>query len=287
MKLIISREASHFSASDISIAKISLLPINGGDKTAKEKIMDVFEKSIAITSVALLWQLLPSYGFVDTFLLPPFIRVLEETGQLFLTGEMFEHLAASLTRSCIGFIIAIGFSIPMGFLMGWFKRCEHIADPLLQIGRNTSTLALYPVFMLIFGIGEVAKVAIIVWGTIWPTLLNTISGVKNVDPQLVKQARSMGASKRTLFLKVVFPVALPSIVTGLRLSASTALLILVAAEMIGANKGLGFMIFYYQGRYVIPLMFGGILVMAVLGSIINYLLVRLEKRVTFWREDVA
>lgn len=263
------------------------MPVNGIAGTAKKRIISVFEKSIAILSVVFLWQLLPSYGFVDTFLLPPFITVLEETWQLFLTGEMFEHLAASLTRSCIGFTIAIGFSIPMGFLMGWFKRCEHIADPLLQAGRNTSTLALYPVFMLIFGIGEVAKVAIIVWGTIWPTLLNTISGVKNVDPHLVKQARSMGISKFAFFLKVVFPAALPPIVTGLRLSASTALLILVAAEMIGANKGLGFMIFYYQAKYAIPLMFGGILVIAVLGSIVNYLLVRLEKRVTFWREDVV
>jgi NitT/TauT family transport system permease protein len=264
-----------------------LLEVETVKKPFRRRLWAIGEKTLAIIAVVLFWQIMPSIGVIDPFLLPPFAVVIKDTAHLFVTGEVYKHLVASLSRSGLGFLIAIAFSIPMGFLMGWFQRCERIADPLLQAGRNTSTLALYPVFMLIFGIGEVAKVAIIIWGTIWPTLLNTINGVRSVDPELVKQARSMGIPKIKLFMIVVFPTALPSIVTGLRLSASTALLILVASEMIGANKGLGFMIFYYQARYAIPLMFGGILIMSILGSLINYLLMRLEKRVTFWRQEVV
>jgi NitT/TauT family transport system permease protein len=246
-----------------------------------------WEKSFIIIFVIVLWQTLPSLGIIDPFLLSPFFTVVADTAHLFVTGELQRNLSVSLMRSGLGFLIATCFSIPLGFLMGWFKRCERIADPLLQVGRNTSTMALYPVFMLFFGIGEISKIAIITWGTTWPILLNTISGVKYVDPQLIKQARSMGASGWILFTRIIFPTALPSIITGLRLSAATSLLILVAAEMIGASKGLGHMIFYYQVRYDIPLMYGGILIMSILGSLINYLLNRLEKRATFWREEIA
>ena len=241
------------------------------------------EKYIVILVIIAMWEILPRYGVIDSFLLPPFSTVMKDLGTLFWTGEMFRHIAKSLTRSGIAFFVAVTFSI----IMGWFRRCERIMDPLLQACRNTSTLALYPVFILFFGLGELAKISIITWGAIWPTLLNTIKGVKNVDPQLIKLARSMGVSTPGLFFKVIFPMALPSIATGIRLSSASALLILVAAEMLGADQGLGFMIFYYQERYAIPTMFGGIITIAVIGVAINYLLVHLERRIVFWREKVV
>jgi NitT/TauT family transport system permease protein len=221
---------------------------------------------------------------VDPFLLPPFSDVIESLGRLTGSGEMLKHIAGSLKRSGLGFFIAVTFSIIMGLIMGWFKRVERVMNLLLEAGRNTSTLALYPVFILVFGLGEVSKVAIITWGAMWPTLLNTINGVKNVDLSLIKMARSMGISKTGLFFKVLLPTALPSIAVGLRLSAASSLLILVAAEMLGSNKGLGFMTFYYQERYAIPEMYGGIISISIIGLIINILMVKLEKRMTIWKE---
>jgi len=248
------------------------------------RLADGFQKVAAILVFLLIWEALPRLGIVDQFLLTPFSLVLQALVKLIISGEMTKHLLSSTLRSLGGFGIAMVVGIPVGILMGWFKRFESFVDPLLQVFRNTSILALFPVFILVFGLGEVSKIAIIFWGTLWPTLLNTIAGVKNVDPLLVKSARSMGISQMGLLFHVVLPAAGPSILTGIRLSAANAVLVLVAAEMLGANSGLGFLIFYAEQSYVVPDMYAGILTLSLIGCGVNYLLVALERRVTRWKE---
>jgi len=183
-----------------------------------------------------------------------------------------------------GLFLAVAIGIPLGIFIGWFKSVEKLLDPLLQVFRNTSTLALFPVFILLFGLGELSKVAIIFWGTLWATLLNTINGVKSVDHLLIKAARSMSASNFFIFRKIVLPAATPSIITGFRLSASTSILILVAAEMLGSNSGLGFLIFYSEQKYDIAEMYSGIMTISILGLLINYLIVAFEKRLLVWKK---
>ncbi|MEL7633207.1 ABC transporter permease [Sporomusa sphaeroides] len=250
-------------------------------------VVNILEKTMGIILVVLIWELTPRLELIDPFLLPPFSEVIHSLFNLVMTGEIFKHFSISITRSAAGFFIGIGIAIPLGIFMGWYSKLEEVVDPLVQACRNSSVLALYPVFLLLFGIGEVSKMAIIIWGTIWPSLLNTISGVKNTDPLLIKAARSMGVSKLTLLYKVIAPAALPSILTGVRLSAASSILVLVAAEMIGANAGLGFMIFYFEERYAVPEMYAGIITMSLFGVTVNYLLVALEKRLTGWKEKVA
>jgi len=205
--------------------------------------------------------------------------------ELVSTGELFGHIAISLSRLALGFILGISIAIPMGLFIGWFRGFERFIDPLMQTFRQTSTLALFPVFMLLFGIGETSKVAVIFWGVQWAVLLNTISGVKNIDPLLVKAARSMGVPAHTLFRKVIFPAALPSILTGIRLSATTSILVLIAAEMLGANSGLGYLIFFAEANFLVPKMYAAIITMSMLGLIVNYSLVALEKRVLHWKGE--
>jgi NitT/TauT family transport system permease protein len=169
-------------------------------------------------------------------------------------------------------------------LLGWFARLERYLDPTLQIIRNTPVLAILPIFILILGIGDASKIAIVIWATFFPTLLNTIQGVKNVDTVLIRSAQSMGISSVGLFFKVILPAASPYILAGFRLSAGVALIVLVAAEMIGAMHGLGFMIFNYQHSYQVPKMYVGILTLAIIGVITNWLLLKLEGRLTRWQE---
>lgn len=242
------------------------------------------QKSIAIVIFLLVWELLPRLGLVDPFILTPFSKVIQALIRLVTSGEMSGHVFSSLRRAFSGFALAMTLGIPVGILMGWFKRFERVVDPLLQVFRNTSILALFPVFILILGLGELSKVAIIFWGTLWPTLLNTIAGVKGVDPLLVKSARSMGISQLGLVFRVVLPAASPSILTGMRLSAASAVLVLVAAEMLGASSGLGYLIFYAEQSYAVPDMYAGIISLSAIGCTINYLLVVFERRVTKWKE---
>jgi len=154
---------------------------------------------------------------------------------------------------------------------------------LLELFRNTAALALLPVFILILGIGETSKVSIIIYACSWPLLLNTISGVKNVDPLLIKSAKSMGLSPIRLFQRVILPASVPTIFTGIRLAGASSILVLVAAEMVGAKAGLGYLINYAQYNFQVPNMYAGIITISGLGLLFNLTLVKLENHFTAWK----
>ncbi|PWB49662.1 MAG: ABC transporter permease [Candidatus Methanoperedenaceae archaeon] len=245
-----------------------------------------FKKVILLLVFLLIWELLPAFGIINkTFFAPP-SEVFVALVRLLISGELWIHTSISLKRAFTGFSIAAITMIPLGFLMGWYNDFEEIADGLVQTLRQTSSLSLFPVFILFLGIGEISKIAVIFWGAQWPILLNTISGVRSVDPLLIKSARSMGSSAVSLFGKVVLPSSLPSIITGVRLSATHSIIVLVAAEMIGAKSGLGYSVINWEYNFMIPEMYAAIVTLAVLGLITNYALVWLEKTTTKWKEDV-
>ncbi|MHB8065892.1 MAG: ABC transporter permease [Ruminiclostridium sp.] len=249
------------------------------------KLSKVFFRLYAILIFLALWEITARLKIINPIFLPPFSSVVAAFWQLLTNGNLITHLLVSLGRSLAGFSIGVTIAIPLGLIIGWFKRFERFIDPLMQTFRNLSVLALLPVFVLILGIGEVSKVAVITWAVLWSVILNTIDGVKNVDSQLIKAARSMGISNTVLFVKVILPGALFSIFTGIRISATTSILVLIAAEMLGANTGLGYLLFFFQSNIKIPEMFSIIIVLALLGLLVNYTLVLLEKRLFKWREE--
>ncbi|UFH50260.1 ABC transporter permease [Pseudomonas sp. KNUC1026] len=246
----------------------------------------VVESSLGIVLFLALWEALPRLGLVNAGYLSPPSAVLESIMELARSGALWKHLQASLWRSLAGLGIAIVSGVGLGLLMGWFARLERIVDPILQLFRQTSALALFPVFILFLGIGEGSKIAIIFWASFWPILLSTLSGVRQVDTLLVQSALSMGAGKRFLFLNVVLPAASPSIFTGIRLAGAYCITALVAAEMIGAHSGLGFLTLNSQEVFQIPSMYAGILLLAVVGLAVNALLALLERRFTRWRRGL-
>lgn len=245
------------------------------------------ERGIGIVLFLLLWEALPRLGVVsDAYLSPP-SAVLAAIWQLIDSHQLWKHVAASLQRSLWGLVLASAAGVVLGLLIGGFKRLAAIVDPVLQLFRQTSAFALFPVFILFLGIGELSKVAIIFWASFWPVLLSTVSGVKQVDRLLVNSALSMGASRRFIFFKVVLPASLPSIFTGVRLAGAYSITALVAAEMIGAHSGLGFLTLNSQETFQIPTMYAGILLLAVLGLLLNYLLALLERRLLRWRRGLS
>ncbi|WP_307688819.1 ABC transporter permease [Variovorax ginsengisoli] len=247
----------------------------------------IAERGFGILLLLAVWEALPRLGVVsDAYLSPP-SAVLRSIVELATQGLLWKHVGASLQRSLWGLLLAISTGVVLGLSMGSFRRLENIVDPVLQLFRQTSAFALFPVFILFLGIGELSKIAIIFWASFWPVLLSTIGGVKQVDRLLIDSARSMGASSRFVFLKVVLPAALPSIFTGVRLAGAYCITALVAAEMIGAHSGLGFLTLNSQETFQIPTMYGGILLLALLGLALNYLLALLEGRLLRWRKGLS
>jgi len=233
-----------------------------------------------------LWEALPRLGLIDRMFLPTFSETIQAFVHLAASGRLLSDIGASLERALVGFLLSALFAIPMGFLMGWYRSFEKYTDLLMQTLRNTSTFALMPIFLLLFGLGESSKIAIIFYSASWHLLINTIAGVKGVDPVYIKAAKSMGVSDGDLFRKVIFPAAIPSIVSGARLGVKIAFMVVIAAEMIGAKSGLGFFIQNAQFNFLIPDMYAGVLTLAILGLLINYLLVWVEKKTTYWKRDV-
>ncbi|MGW0810205.1 ABC transporter permease [Nonomuraea sp. NPDC002799] len=243
----------------------------------------IITNSTAILLLLAAWEALPRLGIVDRVFVPPLSENLAAWYALLLDGQLSEHLQASLVRSLAGFGLAILLAIPLGLLIGWYQPIADFLTPLLEVFRNTSAVALLPVFTLILGIGETTKITFVLYACSWPILLNTISGVKTVEPLLIKSARSMGLGPVRLFQKVILPAAVPTIFTGVRLAGAYSILVLLFAEMVGAKAGLGYLILDTQSSFRIPDMYAGIITISVVGLLFNLLLIGVERRFSTWR----
>ncbi|AGK53688.1 ABC transporter permease [Bacillus sp. 1NLA3E] len=246
----------------------------------------VWYRSAAILLFLVVWEILPRSGMVSRSFLSPPTAVIVAIKDLIVSAELWGHLIASLQRSLSGLVLAIIAGVALGLVVGWFKKFEAFIDPLLQLFRQISAFALFPVFILFLGIGEASKTGIIFWAAFFPILINTVSGVKHVDKLLIDSAKSMGAGQGFIFRKVIIPAAAPSIFTGIRLGGAYCITALVAAEMIGASSGLGFYILNSQEIFQIPHMYAGIILLAFLGLGLNYLLALIESRFTRWKKGL-
>jgi NitT/TauT family transport system permease protein len=255
-------------------------------KRVRKIAVKAINLSLAILIFLSVWEICGRLSlFVNPLFLPPFSKVVKTLGDLAIAGDVWKHAIISLRRALSGFCFGLAFSVPLGLIIGWSRRIENLLNPLLQLFRNLPILALFPVFVMFFGIGEVSKTVIVFWAVIWATLLNTIAGVKNVDPQLIKASRSMGTKSARLFATVVLPASLPHIFTGVRISAANSILVLVAAEMIGASRGLGYALYFYQMNMMIPQMYAYLTIMAIIGVTLNGSLELIEKHSFRWRGD--
>jgi sulfonate transport system permease protein len=246
---------------------------------------DFLSRYGVLLSFLVFWEVAARAHWINVAVLPPIDAILLALWNGIASGRLLDDMTISLWRAGVAFGAAVVTAIPLGLFMGQIRSVERALDPILQLFRQTSALALYPVFILLLGLGEASKIFVIFWGTLFPLLLNTISGVKEVDRKLIEMARVYGASRAVVFRRVVIPAAIPSIFVGLRLAATTALLLLIASEMIGANKGIGFQVMNAQYNFQIPLMFAAIVLLALIGLAANCGLLALQS--WFCRWDTA
>jgi len=252
-------------------------------RQGRARVLTLGRTTLGLVLLAAIWEFAPRAGLVDPHFVTPLHEVLKAWWEMARDGSLWHQTEASLRRIGTGFGLAILVGVPLGAAIAWYRTIREVTTPVLEVFRNTAPLAILPVFMLVLGIGETSKDAIVCYACLFPIVLNTVSGVTNVDRQLLRTARVLGLSPVRTFTQVVLPAALPTIFTGIRIAGATSVLVLIAAEMVGATAGLGYFINYAQMNYLIPQMYAAILTTTFLGLVVNYTLVGLERRFSRWR----
>jgi NitT/TauT family transport system permease protein len=241
----------------------------------------------ALTPLVLLglWELLARAGAIDSRFFPEPTRTWDALRKLVGSGELALHLQASLYRIVAGFTIGSLIGIPVGLALGSFRLARVMFDPILSALYVIPKIAILPLLMMIFGLGEGSKVATVALGTFFVVAINSLAGVRQVGPILIEAGRNFGAGGLQMFRHVILPGALPSIFTGLRLGAGNALLVIIAAEFVAANEGIGFLIWRSWSTLVTENMFVGFVVIAALGILMAWLLQRIGQLVMPWQAE--
>lgn len=213
-----------------------------------------------------LWELLPRSGLIDATFLPPLSAVLATVSQLAADGSLGTHILVSSFRAVAGFLLAAAIGIPIGVhLAVSHPHWRAALDPLLRLMSQINPFSLMPVFLLFFGSGELVKVIAVGWVALWPVLFYSVAGISSVEPLLIKAARSMSLDDERLLWKVLLPAALPTIFIGIRTAAGLVFFVLVGAEMLGTNGGLGWLVHNSAMNYQITGIYAGALIVVLLG----------------------
>lgn len=232
---------------------------------------------LSVVLALVLWELSTNW-LKTTVLIPSFSQVILRGVELLVTAEIFVHVGASLSRILLGFLIGSLIGGPAGLLMGSVKTARNLLDPYIQFFRFVPSIAWLTPAVIWFGIGEVSKVAIIVYTTVFIVTINTVVGVSNVSKQKVWAALSLGATGSKVFLHVTLPATLPFILTGMRLAMGNSFATVVAAEMVASDQGLGFLIFNSRLWMATDTIFLAILALGFLGFATDLLFRRLIRR---------
>lgn len=222
-----------------------------------------------LVPVALLvvWQLASSLGWLSTRVLPAPLEVASAAWKLTLSGELWTHVQVSAGRALAGLAVGGGLGLVLGLLTGSVKLFETLLDSTIQMVRNIPALALIPLVILWFGIDETAKLFLIAVSVFFPIYLNTFHGIRNVDPGLIEMGRTYGLSRWQLYRQVILPGALSSILVGLRFSLGLMWVILIVAETISAQAGIGYLTMNAREFLQTDVVLVGILLYALLGKL--------------------
>lgn len=247
----------------------------------------------AVTLALLLavWEALARLEFVPPFLFPAPSTLAASAVELATGGfpdgiVVWKHIAISAGRILAGFAGAVVIGVPLGVVIGYVPILDRLTQPIVTFGRSIAAISLLPLFIAWFGIGELSKIMLIGLGALWVVLTYTVAGVKLVDPQLVRAARSMDTPPAGIFFEVVLPAALPRIFTGLKVALAVAFMIIVAAEMIATVEGLGALIKEARNAFRTDITIVGMLIVGLLGYGAARLLDALEARLLPWRAGV-
>jgi ABC-type nitrate/sulfonate/bicarbonate transport system permease component len=276
-------------------SKVQMAPVGGVDIAAPALLAPrtwhigrpMAERTLSVLSPLILlglWEVLARVTVIDTRFFPAPSSIFGVFGQMIRSGELPTHLGISLQRIAIGFLIGAVPGVLVGLTMGLFSPVRAIIQPLIDATFPIPKIAILPLFIMIFGIGEESKYAIIATAVIYLVLINTVAGVKNIDRIYLDVGRNFHASRRMMFTDIALPGALPLVVAGLKLGMGVALLIIVSAEFVGAKSGIGYLIWTSWQIFQVEKMYVGLLVIALVGFATAIVLNALERVLVPWKQ---
>ena len=233
--------------------------------------------------ILVLWEFLSRTGLVDARFFPPPTEIVGTFITMSASGELFHHIGISLFRIFAGFLLGVIPAVIIGLFMGLYSPIRHFLSPLIMALMPIPTLALLPIILIIFGVGEVSKIVTIAGSVFFPVVINTVAGVINIDRIYLDVANNYGASSKHFFFKIALPGALPVMIEGIQMGQAIALLTIVAAEMMGANSGIGYLIWTSYNAFLLKEMFVGLVLISFFGYLFSLILRGLQSKLLPWR----
>lgn len=245
------------------------------------------DRTISILSPLILlavWEACARTGLIDVRFFPAPSNIIKHLVEMGSSGELWRHTGASLYRLAVGFFVGAVPAIVLGLAIGLYRPVRAAFDPLISATYPIPKSSLLPLILLIFGLGESSKIAMVAIGVFFPVVINTAAGVRQIAPIFLDVGRNYGASRFNMFRTVALPGALPLIMTGIKLGAGMGLVLIAIAEMVGAKSGLGYMIWNAWELFDVQTMYVGLFVIAIIGFVMNIGFDALESVIVPWRK---
>jgi NitT/TauT family transport system permease protein len=239
--------------------------------------------TIGVVVFLLIWQLVSVSGVVAAILLPAPTQVAAAFGTMFTSPGIGADLQASGLEFIAGFLLALVIGLPLGILIGWYRRLAYALEPLISFFYSTPRIALMPVLIIWFGIGLPSKIAVVFLGAVFPILINAAAGVRTVDRSLIQAARAFNATDRQLFLTVNLPACVPFVLSGMRLAVGQGLIGVFVGELLGAQHGIGLLVANAGASFQTATVLAGVALIAAAGVVLTNLLGIAERRFSSWR----
>jgi ABC-type nitrate/sulfonate/bicarbonate transport system permease component len=237
----------------------------------------------SVLMLLIVWQAVAWARLVSPLFLPGPLDIVDAFVVLFAQGDIWNDLWVSGQEVVYGYALAVLMALPLGLLMGWYRRLYYALDPFISFFYSTPRVALLPLLILWLGIGIWSKIAVVFLGSFFPVVINTIAGVRNLDAGLIKTSRSFGATDAQIFRTLALPGSVPFILAGLRLGVGHALIGVVVGELVAAQAGVGLMMARAGATFQTAKVFAGLIIVAGTGIILTGILQRIEARFQAWR----
>jgi ABC-type nitrate/sulfonate/bicarbonate transport system permease component len=234
----------------------------------------------------LVWQAVAWARLVPPLFLPGPLDIIDAFVVLFAQGQIWNDLWVSGQEFTYGYGLAVLTALPLGLLMGWYRRLDYALDPFINFFYSTPRVALLPLLILWFGIGIWSKVAVVFLGSFFPIVINTIAGVRNLDAGLIKASKSFGATDAQIFRTLALPGSVPFILAGLRLGLGHALIGVVVGELVAAQAGIGLMMAKAGATFQTSKVFAGLIIVAGAGIVMTSILQHIERRFQAWKPRI-